>query len=103
MHCWGEINGIRGRGLTSQRASQAVTDDGRHWDATPVLPHVHAPVLILVGDQGTTTLPTASERMQHTIPGARLERINPGAHYSLLEQNAAVDAAVAQFASSVLK
>ncbi len=89
------------------RSSPAVVARGTlamfHWDATPVLPHVNTPVLILVGDQDTTTLPTASERMQQSIPGARLQRINPGAHYSLLEQNGTVDAAVAQFASSVLK
>jgi pimeloyl-ACP methyl ester carboxylesterase len=89
------------------RSSPAVVARGTlamfHWDATPVLPHVNTPVLILVGDQDTTTLPVASERMQQSIPGARLQRINPGAHYSLLEQNGTVDAAVAQFASSVLK
>ena len=73
------------------------------WDATPVLPHVNTPVLILVGDQDTTTLPAASERMQQSIPGARLQRVNAGAHYSLLEQNGSVDAALAQFASSVFK
>jgi pimeloyl-ACP methyl ester carboxylesterase len=89
------------------RSSPAVVARGTlamfHWDATPMLPHVNTPVLILVGNQDTTTLPAASERMQQSIPGARLHRINPGAHYSLLEQNGTVDAAVAQFASSVLK
>jgi pimeloyl-ACP methyl ester carboxylesterase len=89
------------------RSSPAVVARGTlamfHWDATPVLPHVNTPVLILVGDQDTTTLPAASERMQQSIPSARLQRINPGAHYSLLEQNGTVDAALGQFASSVLK
>ena len=89
------------------RSSPAVVARGTlgmfHWDATPALPHVNTPVLILVGDQDTTTLPAASERMEQAIPRARLQRISSGAHYSLLEQNGTVDAAVAQFASSVLK
>jgi pimeloyl-ACP methyl ester carboxylesterase len=74
-----------------------------HWDATPVLPHVNTPVLILVGNQDSTTIPAASERMQQSIPGAQLQRINSGAHYSLLEQNQMVNSAAAQFASGVLK
>jgi pimeloyl-ACP methyl ester carboxylesterase len=89
------------------RSSPAVVARGTlamfHWDATPVLPHVNTPVLILVGNQDTTTVPAASERMQQLIPGAQLQRINSGAHYSLLEQNQSVNAALAQFASSVLK
>jgi pimeloyl-ACP methyl ester carboxylesterase len=89
------------------RSSPAVIARGTlamfHWDATPVLPRVNTPVLIVVGDQDTTTVPAASERMQQSIPRARLQRINPSAHYSLLEQNQTVDAAIAQFASTVLK
>ncbi len=74
-----------------------------HWDATPVLPHVNTPVLILVGEQDTTTLPSASEYMQHTIPNARLEKVSPSAHYGLLEQNGRYDSAIASFASTCLK
>jgi len=74
-----------------------------HWDATPVLPHVNAPVLILVGEQDTTTLPIASEFMHKTMPSAELQIINPSAHYALLEQNEKVDSAIAQFASAHLK
>jgi pimeloyl-ACP methyl ester carboxylesterase len=60
-------------------------------------------VLIIVGDQDTTTVPAASEHMQQSMPDARLLRVGPSAHYSLLEQNQAVDAAIAQFASERLK
>jgi len=46
------------------RSSPAVVARGTlpmfRWDATPVLPHVNAPVLIIVGQQDTTTLPSAS-------------------------------------------
>lgn len=72
-----------------------------HWDATPVLPAIHVPVLLLVGRQDTTTLPGASEYMQRTIPGARLEEVEPSAHYGLLEQNQRFDAAIARFAQAL--
>ena len=89
------------------RSSPAVVARGTlamfHWDATPVLQHVNTPVLILVGNQDSTTIPAGSERMQQSLPRAQLQRINSGAHYSLLEQNQMVNAAVAQFASGVLK
>lgn len=74
-----------------------------HWDATPVLPRVNTPVLIVVGQQDTTTLPSASEYMQSTMAHAELKRVDPSAHYGLLEQNSRYDAAVAQFASARLK
>jgi pimeloyl-ACP methyl ester carboxylesterase len=73
-----------------------------HWDATPVLPHVSAPALIIVGQQDTTTLPRASEYMQKTMPHAELKVVSPSAHYGLLEQHDAYDAAIAQFASTHL-
>ena len=63
-----------------------------HCDATSVLPRVNTPVLLLVCDQDTTTVPAASERMPQSIPVAHLQRIKPRAHYSLLEQNQPVDA-----------
>ena len=85
------------------RSSPAVVARGTlgmfNWDATPVLPHVSAPVLILVGEQDTTTLPVASERMQQAMPKSQLQRVSPSAHYGLLEQNNTYDAALAQFAS----
>jgi len=73
-----------------------------HWDATPVLPHVNAPALIIVGQQDTTTLPSASEDMQKTMRHTELKVVSPSAHYGLLEQNEAYDAAIAQFASAHL-
>jgi pimeloyl-ACP methyl ester carboxylesterase len=74
-----------------------------HWDATPVLPRVNTPVLIIVGQQDTTTLPSASEYMRSRMPHAELKVVNSSAHYGLLEQNDSYDAAVAQFASTCLK
>jgi pimeloyl-ACP methyl ester carboxylesterase len=51
-----------------------------HWDATPVLPHVNAPALIIVGQQDTTTLPSASEYMQKTMRHTELKVVSPSAH-----------------------
>ncbi len=74
-----------------------------HWDATPVLPRVTIPVLIMVGQQDTTTLPSASEHMRRTMPHAELQTVSPSAHYGLLEQNERYDNAIAQFALMCLK
>ena len=74
-----------------------------HWDATPVLPQVHVPVLIIVGQQDTTTLPSASEHMKDTMPQTELNKVSPSAHYGLLEQNEKYNAAIAQFALACLK
>jgi pimeloyl-ACP methyl ester carboxylesterase len=74
-----------------------------HWDAESMLQHVKLPVLIIVGQEDTTTLPSASEQMHTAIAQSVLRVVQPGAHYALLERNGAIDAAVAQFASSILK
>jgi pimeloyl-ACP methyl ester carboxylesterase len=101
---WGQLDLIARYGYQS---APAVVARGTlamfHWDATPVLPHVNVPVLIVVGQQDTTTLPSASEYMQQTMPQARLERVSPSAHYGLLEQNQRYDSALARFASACLK
>jgi pimeloyl-ACP methyl ester carboxylesterase len=87
-------------------ASPAVVARGTlamfHWDTTPVLKQIEAPVLIAVGQEDTTTLPRASEFMQGTIPHAAIQVVSPSAHYGLLEQNYTYDAAIAKFASACL-
>jgi pimeloyl-ACP methyl ester carboxylesterase len=83
-------------------ASPAVVARGTlamfHWDATQVLPRINVPVLLLVGQQDTTTLPSASQYMRDRIPGAQLTIVSPSAHYSLLEQNQKIDSAISNFA-----
>jgi pimeloyl-ACP methyl ester carboxylesterase len=74
-----------------------------HWDGTTVLPQINVPVLILVGKQDTTTLPSASATMERSIPGAQMQVINPSSHYALLEKNEVVNDAIAQFAAVVLR
>ena len=74
-----------------------------HWDASPVMPQLRIPVLILVGKQDTTTLPSASETMARQIPAATMQVIDPSRHYALLEGNGAVNNAIARFAATVLR
>jgi pimeloyl-ACP methyl ester carboxylesterase len=70
---------------------------------TSELPRITVPVLMLVGKDDTTTLPTASETMASTIPLGKLLILPIGRHYSLLESNRAVDEAIASFASGILR
>ncbi len=72
-----------------------------HWDATPVLPQIHVPVLIIVGQQDTTTLPQASDFMKANISQSTLKVVGPAAHYALLERNREVNQAIASFAESL--
>ncbi len=54
------------------RSSPAVVARGTlgmlHWDASDVLDRITVPVLIVSGDQDTTTLPVASDHMSAKIP-----------------------------------
>ena len=91
----------------SYESSPAVVARGTlamfHWDGTAVLPNVHVPTLIIVGQEDSTTLPSASEYMKGAMPKAELRMVQLGAHYALLEQNAKVDAAIHEFASDHAK
>jgi pimeloyl-ACP methyl ester carboxylesterase len=74
-----------------------------HWDGTTVLPQINVPVLILVGKQDTTTLPSASATMERSIPRAQMQIIDRSSHYALLEKNEVVNDAISQFAAVVLR
>ncbi len=101
---WGQLDLVSSYGY---RSSPAVVARGTlamfHWDAKPVLPQVTVPVLIVVGREDTTTLPSASEYMRSAMPRAALEEISPAAHYGLLEQNQRFDSLLASFAAGCLK
>jgi len=74
-----------------------------HWDMTPELPQINVPVLMIVGKDDTTTLPAASATMSQAIPQGKLQVVDIGRHYTLLESNPVVDAAIASFAGRVLR
>ncbi len=101
---WGQVDLVSSY---SYRSAPAVVARGTlgmfHWDATPVLPQVKVPVLILEGEQDTTTLPSASLFMHNAIARSTLDLVNPSAHYGLLEQNQRYDTSIARFSDSVLR
>lgn len=66
-------------------------------DSRPLLPDIHCPTLVVVGDQDAITPPVMSEEMQRLIPGAELAVIPDAGHMSNMEQPAAFNHALAQF------
>lgn len=66
-------------------------------DCRPLLPGIHCPTLVLVGDQDAITPPAMSEEMQRLIPGASLEVIPDAGHMANMEQPAAFNRALAGF------
>jgi len=66
-------------------------------DSTPLLPTIHVPTLILVGEEDTVTPPAAAEGMHHAIAGSELVRIPRAGHLANLEQPDLFDAALARF------
>jgi pimeloyl-ACP methyl ester carboxylesterase len=66
-------------------------------DSLPLLPGIHCPTLIVVGDQDAITPPAMSEEMQRSIPGAELVVIPDAGHMSNMEQPAAFNRALARF------
>jgi 3-oxoadipate enol-lactonase len=66
-------------------------------DSTPLLPSIHRPTLIIVGDEDTVTPRAAAEAMHRAIPGSELAVISAAGHLSNLEQPAEFNAALQQF------
>ena len=66
-------------------------------DSTPLLPTIHCPVLILVGDEDRVTPPAVSQDMQRAIAGSELVVVPGAGHLSSLEQPAAFNEALARF------
>lgn len=63
-------------------------------DATPVLPTIRCPTLVLVGRQDRWATLAQHEALAAAIPGARLEVIEDSGHFSPVERPAAVSAAL---------
>ncbi len=66
-------------------------------DATPLLPTIHCPALVVVGDEDVITPPAASEEIAAGIAGAELAIIPGAGHMSNMEQPAAFNRALARF------
>jgi len=66
-------------------------------DSTPILPTIHCPTLILVGEEDVLTPPALSQDMQRAIGGAELVMVPGAGHLSSLEQPEVFNAALARF------
>ena len=73
------------------------------YDATTTLATLEVPVLLVAGDQDTTTVPQASTFMRAAIPGAQLTTLTPAKHQGLLEHHAQFAQAVAAFGDACLR
>ena len=71
-----------------------------NWDGPDVLPTVMVPTLIILGGQDVTTLPIASDRMQHDIPGALRASVSPAAHMGPAEQSERYAQLISTFAAA---
>ena len=66
-------------------------------DSTPILPTIHCPTLILVGEEDVLTPPPLSQDMQQAIGGAELVMVPRAGHLSSIEQPEVFNAALARF------
>src|SRR3546814_5016789 len=80
LSIWRAVNGVIDR--------QGVHDE---------LPRIACPVLVMVGEQDTATVPAKAERIHAAIPQSRLVRIAKAGHSSSVEQPAAVNTALDAF------
>jgi len=85
-------------GMMSSSSPRAVADGVRGLaqrpDSLDLLPSIHVPVLIIVGEHDQLTPPSHSERMLQGLPNARLERIELAGHMANLENPEAFNAAL---------
>ncbi len=66
-------------------------------DSTAVLASIHAPTLIIVGDEDALTPPAVSEAMHKAVAGSSLVVVPGAGHLSNLEDADAFNAALAKF------
>ena len=70
-------------------------------DATPTLPGIRVPTLVVVGAEDTLTPPDGAKKMAAAIPDARLEVLPTAGHLSNLECPAEFTTAVRMFLASL--
>jgi pimeloyl-ACP methyl ester carboxylesterase len=61
------------------------------------LERIHAPTLILVGDEDVATTPAKARRIHEKIAGSRLVEVRGAGHSSSVEQPGAVTGAIKEF------
>jgi pimeloyl-ACP methyl ester carboxylesterase len=79
------------------RAYLALARDLLSHDATPLLPQVNVPTLVVAGERDLFTPLTRSREMAAQIPGAELLVVRGGSHAALLEQPELIALALEKF------
>lgn len=82
---------------SDQAIAGSVTALMTRQDTTPLLPSIHCPTLILVGEEDTLTPPDLSRDLHRAIAGSELMVLPGAGHLSSLEQPEAFNAALARF------
>jgi non-heme chloroperoxidase len=70
-------------------------------DLTPDLPKVRVPTLVIAGTADVITTVAENKRVARLIPDARFEVLRGGGHMLMLEQTAALNALIVDFAREV--
>lgn len=87
--------------MTPEAAAHALEGMAARPDQRSLLPTILVPTLIVVGEKDELTPPAASEAMAHSIPGARLERIEDAAHLTPMEAPARFNGITTAFLASL--
>ena len=82
-------------------AAAALRGRAERRDYLPLLGHIQAPALIIVGREDAFAPVPMSEEMQRGIPGARLEIIEDSGHMTNLEQAEKFNAVLTSFLDSL--
>jgi pimeloyl-ACP methyl ester carboxylesterase len=82
-------------------AAAALRGMAARRDATPLLPTVALPTLVLGGEQDVISPPAEMQAMAKAIPGARWVPIPDAGHMAPCENPTAVNHALAEFLSSL--
>jgi 3-oxoadipate enol-lactonase len=84
-------------GNTADAIAAAIGALMQRPDATPLLPTIAVPTLVVVGEEDTVTPPPVAAAMQRAIPSAELVVVPEAGHLSNLEQPALFAAALEAF------
>ena len=84
-------------GMDAVAMTRAVEGVLTRQSAMPLLPRIHRPTLVLVGEEDTATVPARSEEIAAGIPGARLVRIPRAGHMSPIDAPDSVTAQLRGF------
>jgi pimeloyl-ACP methyl ester carboxylesterase len=80
--------------------AQASIGMAERLDATPLLPQISCPTLVIVGSEDELTPPSEAEKISQAIPAAHLAVIPGAGHLSSLEQPEVFNRHVASFLRS---